>query len=534
VAARLGVCSRWRNAQQFVQPVFMTTATKMFNKLLFCFLRARGWVHLMGLVALCPLSVDTPRADTVTSRQACATLPPAPALGARRNAREFGAEPDDDDDDAEAIQHALDVLEPGEVLWFEPGRYLVGKSLHVRRAGLVLTGERAVLHATNPDDQALLIEADDTTVMALTFTAITSGRREAARHARIAVVNDTPSGYLTVRNTVIRDNRIVESDAPGTPGANSASAAGILLLRAQGFLVADNTVQRSLADGIHITGASSQGRVQGNRVRETGDDMIAVVSYAGSGPAVSANAQSLQQAWDSRLQQGLVSNVLIADNALSSPYWGRGISVVGGSTITIARNTLANLPMAAAILIAREATWQTFGVNDVLVEANRISDVQTLPPTYDARGASTPVQRTGHGAIEVHAALFDDEARQPALREKLAVRKVLLRGNDVERSSVSAVRVGVDMAQTMSGVDAQGRQASRHARTGAIEEIALEGGRFDEVRGEPVEVLSSAVRQSNAICQPGPQDEALAPACHASAPAAMGATLRCGHDGVVR
>jgi hypothetical protein len=491
----------------------------MLDKLSFFFLHPRLVFHIVGLGVLCSLSVDTPRAETepdaLSAWQACATLPPTPTLGAKRNAREFGAEPDDDGDDAQAIQHALDVLEPGEVLWFEPGRYLVGKSLHVRRAGITLAGERAVLHATNPDDQALLIEADDTTVMALTFTAVTSGRREAARHARIAVVNDTSSGYLPVRNTVIRDNRIVESGAPGTPGANSASAAGILLLRAQGFLVAGNTVQRSLADGIHITGGSSQGRVQGNHVRETGDDMIAVVSYAASGPAVAGNAQGLQQAWDSRLRQGLVGNVLIADNELSSPYWGRGIAVVGGSTITIARNTLANLPMAAAILIAREASWQTFGVNDVLVDANRISDVQTLAPTYDARGASTPVQRTGHGAIEVHAALFDDEAQQPALREKLAVRNVLLRGNEVERSSVSAVRVGVDMAQTMTGADAQGRRASRHARSGAIEAIAVQRGRVEQVGGEPLEVLSSAVRQSDTV-------------------AAMGATLRCGDDGVVR
>jgi hypothetical protein len=498
----------------------------------------RPCFYIVVFAVFCALTIDVSmaQAEAVAAWQACATVPSMPAQGATRSAREFGALPDDDDDDAAAIQNALDVLKPGEVLEFEPGRYLTGKSLRVRRPGVTLTGRQAVLHATNADDQALLIEADDTTVTSLTFTAITNGRREAARHARIAVVSDTPAGYRAVRNTVIRGNHIVESDGPGTPGANSASAAGILLLRAHGFLVAGNTVQRSLADGIHITGGSSHGRVLHNRVRESGDDMVAVVSYAGSGPAAAGDARGLQLEWDSRVQQGLVSNVLIADNELSGPYWGRGISVVGGRSITIARNTLTNLPMAAAILIAREASYQTFGVEDVLVEANGISDVQTLAPTYDARGASASIRRTGHGAIEVHAALFDDEAQQPALRQKLAVRNVLLRGNAVERSSVSAVRVGVNMQETLTGVDSQGRRVSRRARSGLIEGITVQDVRFQDVSGEPVEVLSAALRQSGLSCEASPQNgrDHLAMSCGRTTRAVLGATLRCGSDGVVR
>lgn len=495
------------------------------------------WFYLVSVAVLWSLPLDVPGAQdhAVAAWQACATLPAMPARGKLRPAREFGAVPDDDGDDAPAIQSALDTLKPGEVLWFEPGRYRVGKSLRVRRAGLTLAGERAVLHATNPDDQALLIEADNTTVASLTFTAITHGRRDAARHARIAVVNDTPSGYLAVRNTVIRDNRIVDSDAPGTPGANSASAAGILLLRAQGFLIAGNTVQRSLADGIHITGGSSHGRVLGNVVRESGDDMIAVVSYADTGPPASGNARRLLQSWSRRQQQGLVNNILIADNDVAGPYWGRGMSVVGGRSITMARNTIANVPLAAAILIAREANYQTFGVDDVLVEANRIREVQTLSPAYDAREPAAPRQRTGHGAIELHAALFDDEALQPALRRSLAVRNVLLRGNTVERSSTGALRVGVDMQQTLAGTDAQGQGVSRRVRSGAIEGVSVQGNRFDAAGAEPVAVLSSGLRQRGLHCRANLTDgrEHPAPTCQAAPPTVRGATMRCGDDGLL-
>ena len=64
--------------------------------------------------------------------------------------------------------------------------------------------------------------------------------------------------------------------------------------RATGFLVAENTVSRSLSDGIHVTSGSSYGRVLKNTVKETGDDMIAVVSYVGGadtkGPVAACSA----------------------------------------------------------------------------------------------------------------------------------------------------------------------------------------------------------------------------------------------------
>ncbi len=136
--------------------------------------------------------------------------------------RSFGAKPNDNVDDTDEIQKALDTLKPGETLFFPSGRYLTSKSLKVRRPGITITGESATLHATNPDDLALIIQADDTTVSSLTFTAITDGRRSAHRHHRITVSGHQASGYRRIRNTVIRDNRIVNADGPGTPGANSA------------------------------------------------------------------------------------------------------------------------------------------------------------------------------------------------------------------------------------------------------------------------------------------------------------------------
>src|SRR5512134_1612751 len=351
--------------------------------------------------------VNEPLAPTsaVIALQSCLRVPAASlalsAGNARRDVRSFGAKPNDDGDDTDAIQKALDSLDPGQTLFFPSGRYVTSRSLSVRRPGLTITADNATLHATNPADMALMVQADDTTVSSLTFTAITSTRSSATRASRIAVVGNMPgSTPRRIRNAVIRDNKIVNADGPGTPGANSASAAGIVVQYAERFLVAGNTVVRSLADGIHITGGSRNGRVLNNTVRETGDDMIAVVSYADKGPAVRNSAAKLAGAWEEQVEKGLVRNILISGNRVSGQYSGRGITVVGGQSIAIVRNTIENVPVAAAILVAREAVYQTFGVDNVVVEGNIVRDVQTKSPPYNVDNKFSG-KRTGHGAIEV-------------------------------------------------------------------------------------------------------------------------------------
>lgn len=466
----------------------------------------------------------------------CARVPVAARPASVRQVRDFGAVPDDDGDDTDAIQRAFDAMKPGDTLEFSPGRYLISRSIRVRRPGVTVTGSNATIHATNPDDQALLIQADNTTVSSLTFTAVTQGRRSAAWQSRIAVSADISAGnYRTVHNTVIRDNRIVNAGNPGTPTANSSSAGGILLLHANGFLVSGNTIARTLADGIHVTGGSTNGRVLNNIVRETGDDMIAVVSYLDSGSAASNNASRELANFSARVDDSLVRNVLIAGNQLSGQYWGRGISVVGGQSITIASNTLDNVPIAAGILIAREAGYQTFGVENVLVENNLIRDVQTLKPAYDYQNKFASSSRTGHGAVEIQAALFDDEAAGP-LRESLAVRNVLVRGNVVDRASVSGVRAGVSIAQTVRATDAQGNSYQRSTVPGSIRNLGFAGNRFDQVSGDALRVLSSDLMGAGVYCSGNQRDgnNYQSNACKGVAePSARGAPLTCAPDGTL-
>jgi hypothetical protein len=151
-----------------------------------------------------------------------------------------------------------------------------------------------------------------------------------------------------------------------------------LLLRANGFLVANNTVVRTAGRRHPRVVRLKERRILNNVVRETGDDMIGVVSYTSSTRPISP--ATVLSSWNTRVDSYLVRNVLIAGNQLGGQYWGRGISVVGGQRITISRNTIDNVPLAAGVFVAREAGYQTFGVENVLIESNLIRNVQNMSP----------------------------------------------------------------------------------------------------------------------------------------------------------
>jgi hypothetical protein len=333
---------------------------------------------------------------------------------------------------------------------------------------------------------------------------------------------------------VIQGNTVRHTGAPGSPGANGASAGGIIVLHADGFLVAGNTVVRTLSDGIHITGGSRNGRVLGNTVRETGDDMIAVVSYAGEGTPALGTAAQMSSQWATRVANKLNRNILIADNHVSGQYWGRGISVVGGEAITIRGNTLDNIPLGAGILIAREAGYESFGVNDVLVADNTITNVQTLPPPYDMGGKYASHVPTGHGAVEIHASLFDDEAANAQLKAAFSVRNVKLVGNIVRLTSVPGLRAGVSFDNRVQAVDPNtGATVSRHVTTSAVWALSVQTGRFDSIPGQAIGIGSAGIATGELHCQGNTRDGQpyTVAACRRAEPVVTGASMTCSAAG---
>ena len=88
-------------------------------------------------------------------------------------------------------------------------------------------------------------------------------------------------------------------------------------------------------------------------------------------------------------------NVLITGNSLEGNAWGRGITVVGGTDVTISNNIVRDVQVSAGILVAQEDSYRTYGVSDVRVENNVVSSIQT------AAGRTDPRPLTQQAAIDV-------------------------------------------------------------------------------------------------------------------------------------
>jgi hypothetical protein len=290
-------------------------------------------------------------------------------------------------DQADALQRALDALKPGQRLVFAPGRYIVGRSLVVRQAQVVLSGYGATLIATVPDDQTIEMRGTGTTIAGFRLAGTGSTRMGTPRSTKIEV---------TGRDVQVLDNAI------------DGGGGGIFVFGGTDVAIVGNEVLATLADGIHITHGARNVLVRGNVVRGTGDDMIAVVSYQGDGV--------------------LSRNVLIAGNSLEGNAWGRGITVVGGADVTIANNVVRNVQVSAGILVAQEDSSRTYGASGVLVENNEISDIQTAAARTDPR----PL--TQQAAIDVST-------------WSGSVTRVTVVGNRVSRARFAGIRVWGNVSQ---------------------------------------------------------------------------------------
>jgi parallel beta-helix repeat protein len=258
-------------------------------------------------------------------------------------------------DQADALQAAFDALQPGQRLVLAPGRYAVSRSLTVSKADVVISGYGATLVATNPADQTIVMSGSGSTLVGVTLVGTGTTRLTTVESTKVEV---TGAGVQVLGVTIL-----------------GGASAGIFVYGGRNVAIVGNTVQATLADGIHTTHGSTNVLVRGNTVKDTGDDLIAVVSYQADG--------------------SLSANVLIDGNTVSGNYWGRGISVVGGRSVTISNNSVHGVQKAAGILVAQEDSWKTYGVSDVVIENNVVGAIQ------DGTNANNGLQPTQQAAIEL-------------------------------------------------------------------------------------------------------------------------------------
>ena len=279
----------------------------------------------------------------VVSSDSALAAQPAACLAPQKNlsVKDFGAKADGHTDDTAAIQAALDVAKAGDVLLFPEGHYKTSKSLQVKTSSIALVGQNATLFSLTPGDQSIHISGEHVAVVGMRLEGTGATRLAANNSAKIF----SESNYVQ-----LIDNTIV-----------GGASVGILVHGGHDFIIRGNHIENTLADGIHMTHGASKGIVSDNSIKNSGDDMIAVVSYK------------------KHLPLATCSDILIKDNHVSGNKWGRGISVIGGTNITIDSNQIEDVNEAAGILIAQEDVYNTMNTEHIVVQNNSLTNIQ-MPP----------------------------------------------------------------------------------------------------------------------------------------------------------
>lgn len=212
------------------------------------------------------------------------------------------------------LQSMLDALIPGDTLTLDRRTYRHSGVIAITVPGIEINGNGATLESTNDATSAVQINADRVRIHDLTLTAPTDGNRWTGIDQHKLVLSGNGDEIRRVQIT-------------GSAGA------GVFVYGARDFTIADVQVSNTRADGIHITNGSRRGEVRSVITGGTGDDGVAVVSYA-SDPHVS-------------------EDISISDVTVEGTRWGRGIAVVGGREVSISDFTVEQTA-AAGIYVATE------------------------------------------------------------------------------------------------------------------------------------------------------------------------------------
>ncbi|MGD9751173.1 MAG: glycosyl hydrolase family 28-related protein [Acidimicrobiia bacterium] len=290
------------------------------------------------------------------------------------NPRAFGAVGDGATDDTAALQAAFDAAPPGARIELPSGVYVQSELLYLRGVGVTLTGPPdAEIRAVRADRQAIVIQGNGNAIERIKLSSTATERRVALEDHRILL----DEGSVGTRVEQVH--------------VDGGSAAGILAHGASDYVIRGNLVENTKADGIHNTYGSTRGLVEHNVVRNSGDDCYAVVSY--------------------RRDDALTTDVIIQDNVCEDSH-ARGISVVGGQDVAIARNTVT-LTRAAGIYLASEDSFDTYGTQRIRVIDNTITNANHDPALQHAAifmyaRAGTAAAASGEVALQVQDVLVDN------------------------------------------------------------------------------------------------------------------------------
>ncbi len=256
---------------------------------------------------------------------------------------DFGAVAGDSQPDNAAIKAAIQQAKvEGKDVYVPAGNFELSDILTVD--GVTLKGEnktQSILTSTNPDQGSIDLIGSSPAIRNLTHVYSSVSERDGTN----------AKNSISVKNAT---NFVVDNI-----NVQKASTAGIYVTDSVGGTITNNTVQNTQADGIHMTGDSSDITVQYNTVKQVGDDTIAVVSYGKSDKSDG--------------DKGQTNNIRILNNDVGYDSNARGISVVGGRDVRIESNHIERTQMAG-IYIATETgaknEYNTQPVDSITINNN--------------------------------------------------------------------------------------------------------------------------------------------------------------------
>ncbi len=253
--------------------------------------------------------------------------------------------------------------------------------LRVRTAGLTLTGGGTLLAGVE-SASALQVTADDVVLDGIAVSVPSTTQRWGTWDQMAVCV-------LGARRFTARSLTVVGS-----------AAAGVYLWGVKGFTLTGVRVSGTRADGIHVTGPSQDGTITDARVTGSGDDGIAVVSY---------------------LQDGVpVQRVSVVRPVVDGTTWGRGLSVVGGTDITVTDLTVSGSSAAALYLAQEGAPWFTFAPRRVRVTRGTIRGANH-DASVDHGAVVVLAGRPGDGPADVAVSGLDIAGTRPTASRQVGL-----------------------------------------------------------------------------------------------------------------
>lgn len=253
----------------------------------------------------------------------------------------FGAVGNGTTNDATAL-NACFAAAAGKTVWLDPSKtYAHNSLLTIGQDGTTVTGG-GTLKATNAAAQqsAVIASGDNVTIDRVTLTCPTAAvRRSTLEDCKLALTGD---GQVA-RNVTI----------------DGSSNFGLTAYGATNFRIDNPTIRNTMADGLHVTNGSAHGVITTPTTDTTGDDGIAVVSYVTDGAPCE----------DIRINGFKVKNSA-----------ARGVSVVGGTNIRYGPGDIDGTA-AAALYVACETGFATYGVSDVVMANVGVANANSGAPT---------------------------------------------------------------------------------------------------------------------------------------------------------